>query len=203
MSHRVDTLAALEALYAEPAAASLAKESDRINAPYRRLIEAAPFFAIASHGPRGLDVSPRGDGPGFVRVLDEHTLAFPDRRGNNPIDTLRNIVHHPGVALLFLIPGLEMTLRVNGRAHISTDPALLESLGAAGVRPVTAVVVELETLFFQCARALKRARLWHGDARRDPSTLPSAGELIQSVAADFDGEGYDAQLEQRQRDTLY
>src|SRR5687767_12678028 len=123
----ISSLAELEALYDQPTEASLLKEMDRIIPEYRALIEAAPFAALATQGPEGLDCSPRGDAPGFVRVQDEKTLLLPDRRGNNRIDSLRNIVRDPQVALLFLIPGIGETLRVNGRAVISVEPALLES----------------------------------------------------------------------------
>jgi len=203
VSNRIQSLEELEALYAKPQETSLGKECDEINPYYRRLIEAAPFFAIASSGPRGLDVSPRGDAAGFVEVLDKRTIAIPDRRGNNRIDTLRNILDHPAVALLFLILGLNMTLRYNGQAHISTEAALLDTMCVAGKPPVCAIVVELETLFFQCARALKRAELWNPERYVDPSTLPSTGELARSAMPSFDAENYDADLEERQSRTLY
>ena len=161
------------------------------------------FFAIASIGPDGMDCSPRGDGPGFVRILDESTVAFPDRRGNNRLDTLRNIVVDPRVALLFLIPGLNETLRINGTAHLSTDSDLLNSFVVKGRRPVTAVIVKIDTMYFQCARALKRAGLWDVSAQVDPKTLPSAGQLVQSVMQEFDSADYDAKLQDRQAKTLY
>ena len=145
----ITDLAALEALYGAPVEASILKEMDRIIPEYRALIEASPFLALATRGPEGLDCSPRGDGPGFVRVADEKTLLLPDRRGNNRIDSLRNIVHDTQVALLFLIPGIGETLRVDGRAAISTAPALLESFSIDGKAPRTVVVVEVETVFLQ------------------------------------------------------
>jgi len=135
--HLVTSMDALERLYDEPFGPSLVKETDRITGPYRAFIEAAPFFALASGGPDGFDCSPRGDAPGFVRVADEKTLLIPDRRGNNRIDTLRNIIHDPRVALLFLIPGCGETIRVNGRATISTDPALTQSFVIDGKAPRT------------------------------------------------------------------
>src|SRR5918995_5767745 len=122
MKHTLATLAELEAIYGEPSEAALVKVADRIVAPYRRLIEASPFFALATNGPHGLYCSPPGDSSGFVRVADEKTMLIPDRRGNNRIDSLRNIVHDPRVALLFLIPGVGETLRVRGRAAISVAP---------------------------------------------------------------------------------
>jgi len=203
MDHRIDSIDQLQALYGQPADMALAKETHTINPLYRRLIESAPFFAIATNSADGLDISPRGDSAGFVRILDERTIAFPDRRGNNRLDTLRNIVETPSVALLFLIPGLELTLRYNGRAHVSTWPKLLESMQVEGKAPVTAIVVELDRLFFQCARALKRSKLWDLSSQLDPKTLPSAGQLTKSAMPAFDDRAYDAELEERQNRTLY
>src|ERR1700716_3546013 len=144
----VTSIDQLERLYGEPFGPSLVKEADRITVPYRAFIEAAPFFAIASSGPDGLDCSPRGDAPGFVRVVDEKTLLVPDRRGNNRIDTLRNILRDPRVALLFLIPGCGETIRVIGRAKISTDPALIESFLFEGKTPRTVIVVTVDRMFY-------------------------------------------------------
>ena len=203
MSHLIPSIEALERLYAAPLETSLAKETPVINAMYRRLIEASPFLTIASIGPEGMDCSPRGDGPGFVRILDERTIAIPDRRGNNRLDTLRNIVRDERVALLFLIPGLNETLRLNGRAHLTTEPGLLAEFSVNGKPPVSAIVVEIDTLYFQCARALKRAKLWDASAQADPRSLPSAGELARSAMPDFDAEAYDAALPERQAKTLY
>ena len=152
-----DTIEELEALYEKPAGASLAKEIDHISAGYRALIEAAPFVVIATCGPEGLDCSPKGDAPGFVRILDDRTLAIPDRRGNNRLDGFRNIVRDPRVALLFLIPGVGETLRVNGRAVISTDPKLIESFAVNGKTPRTVLVVSIESIFFHCSKAVVRS----------------------------------------------
>lgn len=203
MDHRVTSIEQLEQLYARPSANAVGKETPRINPAYRALLEAAPFVAVASVGPGGMDCSPRGDAPGFVQILDERTIAIPDRRGNNRLDTLRNIVEDGRVALLFLIPGLDEALRINGRAHLSTDPSLLARSEVEGKRPVASMVVEIETLYFQCARALKRARLWAPEAQVDPTTLPSAGQLTRSVMPSFDAEAYDAALQERQARTLY
>src|SRR6516162_3213998 len=151
LDHVVTSVEALERLYGEPFGPSIAKEADRITVHYRAFIEAAPFFALASAGANGLDCSPRGDAPGFVRVADEKTLLIPDRRGNNRIDTLRNLMHDPRVALLFLIPGCGETIRVNGRAKISTDPALTESFIVQGKAPRTVIVISVDRIYFQCA----------------------------------------------------
>ena len=155
--HRVTSIEQLERVYHEaPVGAALIKEIDHVNAPYRALIEAAPFFALATNGPDGMDCSPRGDPPGFVRVPDEKTLLIPDRRGNNRIDSLRNLLHDPRVALLFLIPGCGETLRVNGRAEISTDPALTQSFVVNGKAPRIVIVVAVERVYFQCPKAIIR-----------------------------------------------
>src|SRR3954464_2756138 len=137
--------------------ASTAKVADRVTAQYRRLIEASPFAVLATVGPEGLDCSPRGDWPGFVRIHDDKCLMLPDRRGNNRIDSLRNIVRDPRCAFLFLLPGSGTTMRANGRAHLSTDPALLESFAVEEKAPRTVIVLEIEDLYFQCARAIIRS----------------------------------------------
>src|SRR5712672_3880536 len=155
--HRVTSIAQLEALYGLPAGASMFKEIDHVSAEYRAFIAAAPFFALASNGPEGIDCSPRGDDPGFLPVADPKTLMIPDRRGNNRIDSLRNIVRDPRVSLLFLIPGVSETIRVIGRAAITTDPALLESFVFAGKTPRSIIVVSVESIYFQCAKAIIRS----------------------------------------------
>ena len=201
--HRVDSIEALEALYPRPLDASVRKELPALNAHYRRLVEASPFFAVASVGPDGLDCSPRGDAAGSVRVLDDASVAFPDRRGNNRLDTLRNLVVDPRVALLFMIPGREETLRINGRARVTTQPGLLDDFAVEGRAPVTAVLVDIDTVYFQCARASKRSGLWRPDEWADVSHLPSAGTLIRSAVEGFDDRGYDADLQERQARTLW
>src|SRR5579859_4951105 len=155
----IATIEQLEAIYGYPGEASTVKVADRITPSYRALIEKSPFAALATSGPEGLDCSPRGDLPGFVRVHDEKTLMMPDRRGNNRVDSLRNIVRDPRVALLFMIPGLGNTLRVNGRAYVTTDAELAASFVVEGKAPRSVVVITVETAFFQCARALVRSDL--------------------------------------------
>ena len=201
--NRVTSIAALEALYTAPKQSSLDKELKVLNKHYRQLIEASPFFAIASVGHNGLDCSPRGDTSGFVHIHDDHTLIIPDRRGNNRLDTLRNIVADPRVSLLFLIPGLNETLRIKGTAYLSTEEKWLALLEVNGKRPVTAIVVHIECVYFQCARALKRSQLWNNALHVDPATLPSAGTLIRSAIEGFDADNYDADLQERQADSLY
>jgi PPOX class probable FMN-dependent enzyme len=171
---------------------------------YRAFIEAAPFVALATCGPEGLDCSPRGDGRGFVRIRDEKTLLLPDRRGNNRIDSLRNIVRDPSVALLFLIPGIGETLRVNGRAVISVEPELLESFSVDGKPPKSVIVITVEAVYFQCARAILRSDLWNPARHVAREALPSAGQLLAALTNnEAGGEAYDKALPERQRTTLY
>ncbi len=203
MSHIIATLTELEGLYGEVNTNSLRKETDHLTSEYRRMLEAAPFCAIATVGPGGLDCSPRGDPKGFMRVLDPRTVAFADRRGNNRLDTLKNLVVDPRIALLFLIPGVNETLRINGRATLTRDPALVESFAMGGKLPVCVILVTIDAVYFQCARALIRSRLWDPAQHVDRKTLPSAGEMSWSADATFDAEPYDAALAARQAATLY
>ncbi|GAA0587494.1 pyridoxamine 5'-phosphate oxidase family protein [Craurococcus roseus] len=194
----------LEAIYGKPVEASIVKEVDRITPHYRRLIEASPFFVLATSGPEGLDCSPRGDRPGFVRLADERTLMLPDRRGNNRVDSLRNIVRDPRVALLFLIPGSGTTLRVNGRAHLETDPDLLASFAVEGKAPRSVIVFRVESIYFQCARAVLRADLWNPENRVAPDGLPSPGSILAALSAEkVGGEGYDREWPERARKSMW
>ncbi|MEC5397516.1 pyridoxamine 5'-phosphate oxidase family protein [Uliginosibacterium sp. H1] len=202
-AYRIDDLAALESLYAKAAGASLSKEVAYLHPVYQRFVEAAPFAVLATAGPGGLDASPRGDAPGFVQVLDAHTLLLPDRRGNNRLDSLRNILADPRVALLFMVPGVRETLRVNGRARISTDPALLQRCEMGGQLPRTALLIDIETVFFQCSRALVRSRLWDADAQVPRDALPSAGQVLAALSEGFDGVAYDVELPARVQRSLY
>ena len=202
--HRVTTLAALEVLYDKPYGPAIVKEIDRINPHYRKFIEAAPFFALATSGPDGLDCSPRGDAPGFVRVADEKTLLIPDRRGNNRIDSLRTIVSDPRVALLFLIPGVGETIRVIGRASISTDPALTETYIVNGKAPRSVIVVAVERVFFQCTKAIVRSKLWDPARQVDRKSLPSAGTILGEISGGkIGGPEHDRAQPQRIKETLY
>jgi len=202
--HIVTNIEALERLYGQPFGPSIAKESDRITVHYRAFIEAAPFFALASAGADGLDCSPRGDAPGFVRVADEKTLLVPDRRGNNRIDTLRNILHDPRVALLFLIPGCGETIRVNGRAKISTDPALTQSFLVDGKAPRTVIVVSVDRIYYQCAKAIVRSKLWDASRHVDRTSLPSAGTILADLTQGrVGGPEHDRAAPERLKATLY
>jgi hypothetical protein len=197
-------VAALERLYGEPSEASIVKQVDHVHPVYRKLIEAAPFAVLATSGPGGLDASPRGDGPGFVTVEDEKTLLLPDRRGNNRTDSLRNIIGDPRVALLFLIPGIGETLRVNGRASISVEPALLRRFAVEGKEPRSVVVIAVETVYFQCSRAVVRADLWNPAKHASRSALPTTGAILAALSnAKLGGEDYDRALPERLKATLY
>jgi PPOX class probable FMN-dependent enzyme len=200
----VETIEQLEAIYGFPNDASTVKVTDRVTPPYRTLIEKSPFAALATCGPEGLDCSPRGDLAGFVHIHDDKTLMMPDRRGNNRVDSLRNIVRDPRVALLFLIPGSGTTLRINGRAHLSVDPDLLSSFKMEGKAPRTVIVMTIEEMYFQCARAIVRADLWNPDKRVDPTTLPTPGQILASMSDDkVGGEKYDREWPERARQTMW
>ncbi|WP_375459526.1 pyridoxamine 5'-phosphate oxidase family protein [uncultured Enterovirga sp.] len=202
--HVIRDVSALEALYGSVDARSIEKEIDHLHPVYAAFVRAAPLCILATAGPGGLDASPRGDRAGFVEIGDRKTLLLPDRRGNNRIDSLRNILVDPRVALLFLVPGLGETLRVNGRAEISIDPILLKRFGVAGRPPRSVLVVAIETVFFQCSRALVRADIWNPDKRLPRSALPSTGTILAALSrGEFDGDGYDAALPERVRATLY
>ena len=199
----VKTVAELDAIYGETSEASLIKVSGRLTAGYRKLIEASPIVALATCGPEGLDCSPRGDPGAVMTILDDRTLVLPDRRGNNRIDSLRNIVRDGRVALLFLIPGSNTTLRINGRAEISVDPELLESLAMEGKLPRSAIVVSVGEIYFQCARALMRARIWDQNAWPDVSDLPTPGSLMRELKQDFDSLTYDRDWPERARNSMW
>lgn len=202
--HQITDVANLERLYGHPAGAAVAKEIDYLHPHYQRLIAASPFFVLATSGPGGVDASPRGDAPGFVAVEDAKTLLIPDRRGNNRIDSLRNIISNPQVALLFMIPGVGETLRVNGRAAISTEPALLERFGIEGKLPRSVIVVHVDTVFFQCARAIFRSKLWDPAQHIARSSLPSLGTIVSDITqAQFDGKEYDKGLYERLQADLH
>jgi PPOX class probable FMN-dependent enzyme len=202
--HLVTSIEQLDTLYGPALERAILKELPKLNPHYRAFIEHAPFMVLATAGPEGLDCSPRGDAPGFVRVIDDGTVALPDRRGNNRIDSLRNIVRDPRVSLLFLVPGVGETLRINGRAAISTDPALLDTFAVAGKAPRSVVLVTVQSVYFQCAKALIRSKLWDPARHVERSRLPSAGDMLAAIGKGaFDGAAYDKALPERLRETLY
>lgn len=194
----------LEALYGLPAETSLVKELREITPQYGALIAASPFVTLATSGPEGLDCSPRGDKPGFVRVHDARTLMMPDRRGNNRADSLRNIIRDPRVGLLFLLPGSGTTLRVNGRAHLSTDSELLASFAVDSKDPRSVIVIAVEAVYFQCSRAIVRSDIWNPEHHVDLSTLPTPGQILATLTEDrLGGEPYDLKWPSRARATLW
>ncbi len=202
--HLIRDLDTLLACYGEPVGAAVAKELPYIHPHYRRFIEAAPFVSVATSGPGGLDNSPRGDAPGFVRMVDDRTLMLPDRRGNNRLDTLRNLLADPRIALLFLIPGVGETLRVNGRAVISVDPALLDMFAVDGKAPRSVLVVTVDTVYYQCSKALVRSKLWDPATRIERSALPSTGTMIGDISrGTIDAAVYDRELPARIQAQLY
>jgi PPOX class probable FMN-dependent enzyme len=202
--HQITTLEQLKAIYGEPVGNSLVKELDHVSDHYRSMIEASPFVVLATSGPEGLDCTPRGDPPGFVRVVDRKTLMLPDRRGNNRVDSLRNLVIDPRIALLFLIPGVGETLRVNGRAVISTDPALCRSFAMEDKLPRSVIVVSAERVYFQCPKALVRSRLWDPSRHVDRKSLPSSGQILAAIRpGEIDAEALDRAYPERLKQTIY
>jgi PPOX class probable FMN-dependent enzyme len=200
----IRTVEELDALYDVPVPTSIIKEVDSITPLHRQYVDASPFVLIASSGPGGLDCSPRGDPAGFVRVVDEHTLLIPDRRGNNRLDTIRNLVGDPRIALLFLVPGVGMTLRVNGTAVVSTDAELRESFRFQGKVPTTVIVVTTKSVYTQCPKALIRSSLWDPSLFRDANDLPTSGQIMEMITeGEFDGTAHDAAYPQRVRETIY
>lgn len=204
-SHDLSDIAALRVAYPQsPGLTSLAKVTDHIHPLYRPFIEASPFCVLATLGPRGLDTSPRGDAPGFVRVAGPKTLLLPDRRGNFRLDTLSNLLLDPRLALLFLVPGCNEALRVNGRARLSVSPRLLTAFEIQGKLPASVIVVEVASVYFQCARAILRSGLWDAQRHVERSHLPSAGAILACLSeGGIDGQAYDAALPARQQTSLY
>ena len=203
--HTIKSLAELEAIYnIKPVLASTAKESDHITPAYAKLIEHSPFVALATSGPEGLDCSPRGDAGSVVRILDSKTLAMPDRRGNNRIDTLRNIIADPRVALLFLLPGSGTTFRVNGTAVITTAPEILKSFTMEGQPPRSVIIITVQIAYFQCARAVIRAGLWDTSKHIPAGTLPTPGEILEPLSqGEISAQTYDREWPERAKKSMW
>lgn len=193
----------LKAIYGDVSEASVAKVVPCLTDAYRQMIQSSPFVALATVGPDGLDCSPRGDAEAVVRIEDDRTLALPDWRGNNRIDSLLNILRDPRVALMFLIPGSNSVMRVNGRAVVSVDPGLLESFEMDGKHPRSVAVVTIDEVYFQCARAVMRADLWNPDRRVNDGDLPTPGEMLKAAKASFDQETYDREWPARAAKTMW
>ena len=200
----IENLAVLEALFDTVGETAMRKEVTYLHPAYQAMISASPFVVLATVGLDGLDLSPRGDPPGFVHVQDEHTLLLPERRGNNRIDSLRNIVVDPRVALFFMIPGVGETLRVNGRARISIASDLLERFPMQGKLPKCVLEISVDTVFFQCARAIHRSKIWDGISEDIRKSVPTAGAILEALTdAAIDGTTYDQELPARHKLTLY
>lgn len=193
----------LKAVYGELSEASVIKVTPFLTVEYRRMIEAAPFVALATSGPEGLDCSPRGDADGVVHIENSTTLMMPDWRGNNRIDSLSNIVRDPRVALMFLIPGSNTAMRVNGRAAVTLDPAVTGRFVMDGKHPRSVIVIAIEEVYSQCARAILRADLWNPEKFRPASTLPTVGDMLKEIKDGFDGEAYDREWPDRARTTMW
>lgn len=193
----------LRALYGDPSDLAQRKVLNRLDKHCQHFIRLSPFVVIASSDGIGADATPRGDAPGFVAILDERRLLIPDRRGNNRIDTLLNISHHPPVGLLFMVPGINETLRVNGKGRITTDKALLEPLTAQGKVPTSALDVAVEEVFFHCGKAMIRSRLWEPESRVDRKSFPSLGRIVADQIAGVDLDHAEKAVEESYKTRLY
>ena len=205
VEHVIETVEELRSSYGEPSERAVKKSLERLDRHCRRFIALSPFVVLASAGADGkVDCSPRGDPAGFVAVLDERRILLPDRRGNNRADSLMNVVENPYVGMLFMIPGVDETLRLNGRATLTTDPILLEPLAVNGRVPRSGLVVEVEEVFLQCTKALVRSRLWADETRVDrKAALPPFGQMLADHIGESDGEKVDREIRARVRETLY
>ena len=203
--HLIETVEALRSAYGAPSERAVKKSLDRLDRHCRRFIELSPFVVLASAGADGrVDCSPRGDPAGFVAILDDRTVLLPDRRGNNRADSLTNVLENPRVGMLFLIPGVDETLRLNGRAKLTTDPACLDPLAVNGRAPRSGLLVEVEEVFLQCTKALVRSRLWADETRVDrKAALPSFGQMLADHVGEADGKAVDRELRARLPETLY
>jgi PPOX class probable FMN-dependent enzyme len=199
--------ASLRGILGSPADLVVAKVADRLNDLTRQFVERSPFVCVATASPDGgLDVSPRGDPAGFVRILDERTLLLPERPGNRLADTLTNLLVDPRIALLFLVPGVGDSFRVNGRAEITDDPSLLEASAVEGKAPALGILVAIEEAYTQCSKALIRSELWNPERHVERSDLPSPGAILRAVAdAGLDADAYDRERAERyaRREGLY
>jgi PPOX class probable FMN-dependent enzyme len=194
----------LATLYAKPLERALKKEIDHVDAAGRAFIAASPFLVLATGSNQGLDCSPKGDRPGFVQVEDDgRTLLIPDRRGNNRLDSLKNLVEDPRIGLIFLVPGANETYRVNGRARVSADPLLRRRFAVDGKEPTTVIVVAVEQAFQHCPKALVRSDLWKASAAGRPKGAPTMGDFAAARSPGTDSAAYDADLARRMPSELY
>ena len=203
----INSIEQLESNYAEPIPVSMLKEIDYINQHYQQFIERSPFLILATTGENGLDCSPRGDPAGFVRIVNPKCIQIPDRRGNNRLDSLRNIVHNPSVALIFLIPGIGETIRLSGKASIVIDEALRESFAINGKAASSVISVDVDKVCFQCQKALARSKLWDASQHIKRNELPSTGSMVKvftdAHSVEFDAQEYDKSYPERLKKTIY
>jgi PPOX class probable FMN-dependent enzyme len=198
ISNILDTEDQLARLYDAPSERAILKQIDRLDMHCRVFIAASPFLMLATCGSRGADCSPRGGAPGFVHVVDDNLLVIPDSKGNNRLDSLRNIIHNPAVGMLFMVPGVNETLRVNGRACITQDAALLARFETTGFAAKTVIAVNVEEAFMQCAKALVRADIWNPSKHVERNSLPSLGVVLAAhTKGRVDPETYDREAAQR------
>jgi PPOX class probable FMN-dependent enzyme len=186
---RIETIDALEALFGAPSPASLTKVTDHVTPLYRQWIEASKFCVLTTVGPDGTDGSPRGDAGPVVQIADMKTVLMPDWRGNNRLDSLRNIVRDGRVSLMFMVPGSANVVRLNGRAVLTAEAGLRGRFEQGGKQPKVVIVITVEQLYFQCAKAILRSELWSGEAAPE---VPTAGDFVREMDAGFDAESYDA-----------
>ncbi|NQU60650.1 MAG: pyridoxamine 5'-phosphate oxidase family protein [Rhodospirillales bacterium] len=201
---KISTQDDLRRLYRMPKGRSVAKQLDHIDPHDKRFIELSPFMVIATSDARGIaDASPRGEEPGFVHVIDDHTLAIPDRPGNNRLNTMENILENPEVGLIFLIPGVNEALRINGTAEIHDDDDLCASFEVNGKRPMTVMLVRVRETFLHCAKALMRSRLWQEDAKHAERPIPTMGEMIRDQIDGSEPPESEEDMARRYRKVLY
>jgi PPOX class probable FMN-dependent enzyme len=200
---KIESVEELNRLYGQPVEASIIKVTPRLTPEYRQMLEASPFVALATVGPEGLDCSPRGDAGQVVYVDDDKTLLMPDWRGNNRVDSLSNIVRDPRIGLMFLIPGSTTTMRVNGRGIVAIEPDLLERFEMDGKHPRSVVVITIDEVYTQCARAVIRADLWNAEKFVAPGCLPTVGQMMKTIKDGFDGESYDRDWPGRAAKTMW
>lgn len=200
----INTIEDLQALFGSVGEASLRKESSTLHPKYKSWIKKSPFAVLATNGAGGMDTSPRGDPAPLVRIRDDRTILLPERRGNNRIDSLRNILHDPHVSLIFFVPGVRETMRVNGTARICIDPLLLAEFSMQGQLPKCIIEISVQAVYFQCARALLRSSLWTIGQGQGVPVVPSAGQMLAALTNnDIDAATYDQELPGRQTNSLY
>lgn len=202
--HTITTVEELYGIYKQPGERAIKKEISRLDKHCRNFIALSPFLVMGTDGGDGTaDASPRGDAPGFVTVLDDKTLLIPDRRGNNRLDSLINIIRNPAVGLIFLVPGINETLRINGNATITTDPEFLDRQAVDGKPPTSALLVEVKSAYMHCAKALIRSKLWAEDNKVERSSFPTLGQVMADQIAGMDAAEADAYLEVAYKENLY